>query len=412
MRGYVKRINQKASKLSNEQLLSILNTVDAENENLYSIFDSISTGIMIVDNEFILQQTNAILESQLPLISHVDDNRNFILPVWEIIEDKDIALFFEKCFRTNITNCSEEFSITANSSTRFLHITMMPQMNQGNLIGRIFMVNDITESRKQEILLHRMENLSSLTNLAAGMAHEIKNPLGAISIHIQLIQKAIEKARNSENILPPPKFVENHIDVVNEEIEHLNSLVGEFLLAVKPVNANLELQNPVESIKKIIDFFEPEFKKDRIEIQLIENSSAQKIMLDKKLFRDVIVNLLQNAIAAIKTRFPECNNNEYDEEVKDFPGKCAIETGVAENKFIIRVTDNGCGMSAETISKIFEPYFTTKANGTGLGMTMVYKIVKEFSGEISVHSKQNEGTSFIMVFPLPQNNKKLLSQNI
>ena len=69
-------------------------------------------------------------------------------------------------------------------------------------------------------------------------------------------------------------------------------------------------------------------------------------------------------------------------------------------------------MSAETISKIFEPYFTTKANGTGLGMTMVYKIVKEFSGEISVHSKQNEGTSFIMVFPLHQNNKKLLSQNI
>ena len=135
----------------------------------------------------------------------------------------------------------------------------------------------------------------------------------------------------------------------------------------------------------------------------------QKVMIDEKLLRDVIVNFAHNALAAIKDKFSECNPSSIIQEENDFPGKFMIESAIAENKYVLRISDNGCGMSAETISKIFEPYYTTKANGTGLGMTMVYKIIKEFSGEISVHSELNEGTSFIIILPLPQVNKKLLS---
>ena len=77
--------------------------------------------------------------------------------------------------------------------------------------------------------------------------------------------------------------------------------------------------------------------------------------------------------------------------------------------YILKISDNGCGMSDETLAKLFEPYYTTKANGTGLGMTMVYKIIKEFSGDITVDSKEGEGTSFIIAFPIPQKDVKLLS---
>ena len=78
-----------------------------------------------------------------------------------------------------------------------------------------------------------MENFANLTKIAAEMAHDIKNPLGAISIHVQLLQKAVEKARENENILPPPKFVENHIDIINKEIEQLNTHVMNFLYDCK-----------------------------------------------------------------------------------------------------------------------------------------------------------------------------------
>ena len=89
----------------------------------------------------------------------------------------------------------------------------------------------------------------------------------------------------------------------------------------------------------------------------------------------------------------------------------SINEDIKNDILILDISDNGCGMSEETVSKIFEPYFTTKANGTGLGMTMVYKIIKEFSGEIFVESKENDGTKFTIIFPIPQKDAKLLSKN-
>lgn len=405
MRGYVKRVSKKAAKLSKEQLLSLLNDVVDENESLYSILDSISTGIIIVDNEFYLQQTNTIAESNLSFTVHTDELKAFSCPIWEILEDEEIASYIKMCADKNLTNCSEDFTIeTPGGSVRFLTITMTPLMHHTKLTGRIILVRDVTEKKNREILLHRMENLANLTNLAAGMAHEIKNPLGAISIHIQLIQKALAKARENNDILPPPKFAEDHITVVNEEIDHLNKLVMDFLLAVRPVKAKLELKDPAKIIQNAIDFFEAEFNKNNIEISFEQPSQSAKILLDEKLMRDIIINIAQNSQAAIKSKFEKQDFSESKES-----GKFSIQCITKENKYIINFTDNGCGMNSEVISKIFEPYYTTKANGTGLGMTMVYKIIKEFSGEIFVESEVGTGTSFSLVFPLPQNDKKLLA---
>lgn len=401
MRGYVKRVTQKAEKLSKEQLLSLLETMVDENESLYSVLESLSTGLLIIDNNFKLLRSNTIVESWLPFSERVEDIQGNDTPVWEYIEDEDIAAFLKKCKENNITNSSEDFSIvTSGGSVRFLTITISPLVNDGELNGKVILVRDITEKRNQDVLLHRMENLANLTNLAAGMAHEIKNPLGAISIHIQLIQKALEKARENEDKLPAKKFVEDHIDVVNEEIEHLNKLVMDFLLAVRPIKAQLELKDPDKLINGLIDFIKPEFNKAAIKVEFQQSESSKKIMLDEKLFRDVIMNISQNALAALKTKF-------QGEE----GGQFTISDKVEGNKYILTIADNGCGMSEETLAKIFEPYYTTKANGTGLGMTMVYKIIKEFSGEIFVNSKEGEGTAFVISFPIPQKDAKLIASN-
>lgn len=397
MRGYVKRVSQKAGKLSIEQLRSLLDDMVSENENLYSILESLSAGLLIVDNNFILQQTNTLVESRLPFNIRTDDVKATSVPIWEILEDQDIARFFKNCKEKEITNCTDDFTtMTSGGTVRFLTITMTPLMHDGKLSGRIFLVMDITDTKNQEVLLHRMENMANLTNLAAGMAHEIKNPLGAISIHIQLIQKALKKARENQDILPEKKFVEDHIDVVNEEIEHLNKLVMDFLLAVRPVKATLELKNPETIIQNTVEFITPEFNKSDIQIEFTQSSLNKKILIDEKLFRDVMMNLAQNSLAAIKS-------------FRKSDGIFKIRCYIKDNRYIIETSDNGCGMDSETLSKIFEPYYTTKANGTGLGMTMVYKIIKEFSGEILVDSEKDMGTKFTLVFPLPQKDKKLLT---
>ena len=400
MRGYVKRVSQKASKLSHEQLVSLLDDMVAENETLYSILESISAGLLIVDNNFFLLQSNKIVESRLNFSVYLDDPKAGTCPIWEIMEDEEIGEYFKKCAEKEITNTTEDFTImTSGGSVRFITITMTPLVHDGKTTGKIILVRDVTEKKNQEVLLHRMENMAGLTNLAAGMAHEIKNPLGAISIHIQLVTKALEKARENNNILPPPKFVEDHIDVVNDEIDHLNKLIMEFLFAVRPVNAALQLKKPAAIIQNIVEFFTPEFHDNNINVKLIIKDEASRLLLDEKLLRDVILNLAQNALAAINQKKESLADNE------DYNGEFTIECASKDNKYYIIISDNGCGMKNETVSKIFEPYFTTKANGTGLGMTMVYKIVKEFSGDISVESQEGKGTVFTLVFPLQQDGK-------
>lgn len=404
MRGYVKRVSQKAEKLSKEQILTLLDDLVDENENLYSILESISTGLIIVDNDFYLQQNNTTAESLLPLLYHFDDSRISNLQLWDLIDDEQISTFFKNAYEKEITNSTEDFStMTSGGTVRFLQIVISPLVFKNETNGRIIIVRDITDRKNQDVLLHRMENMANLTNLAAGMAHEIKNPLGAISIHIQLVQKALKKARENEDKLPPKKFVEDHIDVVNEEVDHLNKLIMDFLLAVRPVNATLELKNPGKSIKNIIDFLEPEFKDENVEIIFENHDKNSRIMLDEKLLREALMNLAQNALAAIKSR----KENEGDE----YKGCLTIKCAAKDNKYLLAISDNGCGMSNETAGKIFEPYYTTKATGTGLGMTMVYKIVKEFSGDISVDSVLGQGTLFKMIFPIPQKDKKLITQD-
>ncbi len=400
MRGYVKRVSQKVNKLSNEQLISLLDDMVEENENLYSILECISAGLLIVDNDFILKQSNKIVESRLNFSVYLDDPKAGTCPIWEIIEDEEIGSYFKKCWEKDITNTSEDFTVmTGGGSVRFLSITMTPLMHDGNTTGKIIIVRDVTDKKNQEVLLHRMENMANLTNLAAGMAHEIKNPLGAISIHIQLITKALEKARQNKDVLPARKFVEDHIDVVNDEIDHLNKLIMDFLFAVRPVNASLQLKNPAVLIQNIVDFFTPEFHDNNINVKLVIKDSQSRLLLDEKLLRDVIINLAQNSLAAIEQK------RNSDDADQDYNGEFTIECASEDNKYYIIISDNGCGMKNETVSKIFEPYFTTKANGTGLGMTMVYKIIKEFSGDIHVESQEGKGTVFTMVFPLHQDEK-------
>ena len=403
MRGYVKRVQQKAEKLSKEQVLALLEDIVDENESLYSVLESLSTGLLIINDDFQLLRYNQIAESWLPFSEHLEDILGSEKAIWEYIEDEDIAAFLQRCLEKNVTNSSEEFStVTSGGSVRFLTVTIAPLINEGELNGKMILVRDITEKKNQDILLHRMENLANLTNLAAGMAHEIKNPLGAISIHIQLIQKALEKARENNDILPGKKFVEDHIYVVNEEIDHLNKLVMDFLLAVRPVKAQLELKEPDKLIDGLISFFKPEFNREGIEVIYKPSESGKRILLDEKLFRDVVMNISQNSLAALKSKY----NGDAEAGAK-----FCISNSVRENKFIITIADNGCCMSEESLSKIFEPYYTTKANGTGLGMTMVYKIIKEFSGEIIVDSKEGEGTAFTITFPIPQKDTKLLSSD-
>ena len=393
MRG-LKRLLEKLPKLSHEQLGGVLRDVADENAMLTSIFDSLSTGLIIVDRKWKFLQSNKAADrfvfENTSAESKFDEEF-----VWQSVSEKEIGDFLEKTAASGKSNITQEFTTAGtDGSVRFLSVSIFSYVNRSVLAGNIIKIEDITQKRTKEVLSRRMENMSGLTNLAAGMAHEIKNPLGAIGIHIQLIQRVIKKHR------------EEHLDIVNQEIERLNKLVMDFLFAVRPVKAELILKDPSAILKNIIDFFSPEFGRAHVVVSLRMPEKSIRLLIDEKLFREVIINIAQNAFAAIKERYTECS--EISESCRSCPGKIDFIAAVKGDNYVISIADNGSGIDEKDIPRIFEPYYTTKANGTGLGMTMAYKIIKEFNGDIQVESHKNEGTKISILIPIPQTDRKLL----
>lgn len=407
MSRYVERVIDMLPKLSSEEVKRVLMEVVSENSMLDSLIESFSTGLILVDKKWRILQVNKAAKRILRISSDEEKYEDELL--FNVIEEnEEISDWLKNIADTHRTNVREEFSSSSSSdgSVRFLAVSVFSFVQKTEISGSIVKIEDITQQKAKAVLDRRLENMEGLTNLAAGMAHEIKNPLGAISIHIQLVQKAISKKRGGDGTLPDKKFLEEHLDIVNDEIEKLNDLVMDFLFAVRPVNAKLTLSDPEEILSSICDFVSPEFNKSHVLLKMELLKEKKRIMIDEKLFRQVIINIAQNAFYAVKAKFPGCT--EENTNSQEMPGIVIFKTTIIEDNFVISISDNGIGMDSETVGRIFEPYFTTKANGTGLGMTMSYKIIKEFGGDIQVKSEKGTGSVFFISLPVPQTETKLL----
>ena len=391
MRGFVKRLTDKISKLTPEQIQRLFDVLNDEAELLDAVFESLSTGLIVCNPQWQPVMVNKTARRSIPL--HIQYASSAC--VWEHIEDEGIAGFLKRSSGTQKKIISEEFTLANHgASARFVHISVLPLVRSKKISGYIIQIDDITEKRLREVLMRRMENLARLTNLAASVAHEIKNPLGAISIHIQLIQKTLKKARKSGGMLPDEKYAEKYLETVNEEIDRLNQIIVDFLFAVRPVSADLQKVEPVALLQSFADFVKAELEEKGIGLQTEFPAQAPHILLDPKLLRQVLNNLVQNSVAAMPDG-----------------GVLWMSAAVKNERFFLTVADSGQGMDEKTAERIFEPYFTTKVQGTGLGLTMVYKIIKEFGGDIDVKSFPGEGTLFTMSFPIPQKEKRLLEYN-
>lgn len=405
MNDFFKKASSKINKLSSEQLTSLIEALYKENNSFHSILESLSTGLIIVDKNWHVIQKNKAADRLLQL-KHRSSDLTDLSCIWDFIENQEIALFLQNASNNKNTNISDEFSIALESGVRFVTVSVLPLVQKNFqdkrkvctlITGSIITVDDITSRKQQEIILHRMESLASLTNLAASVAHEIKNPLGAISIHIQLLQKAIKKARAKDGLLPEAKFMENYLDVVNEEISNLNKIVLDFLFAVRPVHSNMELTDADKIAEKTVDFFTPQFNQNKVSIKTNLSNKGQRLLIDEKLFREVLINILQNALHAVIS-------SKKTDGCVELTSECSNEV------YCLKIIDNGCGMDSNTASHVFEPYYTTKADGTGLGLTMAYKVIKEFRGEISVESEAGKGSEFKITIPVPQKDTKLLGE--
>jgi PAS domain S-box-containing protein len=368
--------------MTGEQIRALLDTLVDENERLESVLDSMSDGIIVCDASNNLTLANKSAERLLPLLGGDTQER----PLWYFVDDEEIAAFLKNSLEGHDRIVDREFTLESKGIRRTLALSILPLVSGGKIRGSLLQAEDVTEKRSREARLRRAESLASLTTVTAGVAHEIKNPLASISIHLQLLRKALGSRPKGES-----DKIGKYLDVVNEEVERLNRIVVDFLFAVRPIDIEPEDADVNAFIREIMEFLGYELEAAKIQASLSLDESSPRASIDKRFMKQALLNLVKNAIAAMPNG-----------------GGLRVSTKAEGGEVRIAVADSGEGMSEERMAKIFEPYFTTRENGSGLGLTLVFKIVKEHRGEIQVSSKVGEGSTFTIQLPVPQKDRRLL----
>jgi signal transduction histidine kinase len=186
--------------------------------------------------------------------------------------------------------------------------------------------------------------------------------------------------------------VGRYLDIVNEEIERLNGIVVDFLFAVRPMNIAPINDDANTLVGELAEFMRAEIERSGVALEVKLDKNLPPIPFDRRFMKQALLNLVKNAVAAMPGG-----------------GSLSLVTTYSGDELRIVVSDTGTGIAENRIGKIFEPYYTTKENGTGLGLTLSYKIVKEHGGDITVRSKQGSGSQFTVTIPVPQKERRMIS---
>ncbi|WP_171654013.1 PAS domain-containing sensor histidine kinase [Paenibacillus foliorum] len=243
----------------------------------------------------------------------------------------------------------------------------------GNISGWAVIMRDITDKKKAEELMIQSEKLSIAGQLAAGIAHEIRNPITAIKGFIQLMKSGVSEKKM-------------YYDIITSEIERIEVILNELLILAKPQVVQLERKDIRVLLAQVTTLLETQAIINNVQIITEFDSSIPHIQCDENQLKQVCINFIKNAIEAMPSG-----------------GTLVIQlTSKANNTLLLRFIDQGCGIPAHILYKLGQPFYTTKENGTGLGFMVSKRIIENHHGEVTVFSKENIGTTIEVSFPIVQ----------
>jgi len=297
---------------------------------------------------------------------------------------------------------------------RFLSIYAAPlDGDASGSSGVALIVHDATEARAKTFAAIESERVQALTLLAASVAHEIGNPLNALHIHLQLMERELRKLKTeaaSEHQPAPPISrrrpesprqtfqaheaalkLEKYLGVAKGEITRLDYIITQFLQALRPAPARLTPAEVNRVVEETVELLRPEIENRGLTLKLNLASDLPLAPIDPAQIKQALVNLVKNAIQAMTKG-----------------GQLTLGTNAVSQGVVITVADTGGGIPQEKINRIFEPFYTTKKKGSGLGLMIVQRIVREHGGRIELESRVQHGTTFRIWLPLHERQTRLL----
>ena len=370
MRGFFNKVAEHIDKLDAEGQRAQYRLLVKELSFYESVFRSLREGVLVVDAD----GTTVYANEAVARLTGFDGAKARGRPVRHILPDWDwdnlLAPSDEGKGWTRQASCEIEVTYPER---RLLEIQSTPSAN-----GTVLLVRDVTLSRAREESAIESSRSDAVRDLAAGVAHEIGNPLNAISLNLQLLAREFRREADETR----RTRLLHDISTAQNEVKRLEGIIKGFLSALRPAKLNLVPGSLVDPLTDTLDALKAQFEDRRIQTQLSLPSALPTVLVDRAQMEQVFFNLVKNALEAMKDG-----------------GSLEIEVDADDRDVHVVIRDNGSGMDAATLAHIFEPYQTSKEHGSGLGLMLSRRIVHAHGGEIDVESKPGAGTAFTVRIP-------------
>lgn len=382
--GFFDRLVARIDKLDPESLQAQMLRLAQERGFLETIFQAIQEGVVVIDNDGRLLYANRAAEK----LAGFDFARAKGRSILRILHDWDWEHLLEMPASESgwAKMVTREIEVTYPEH-RFISVYAVP-LNEDGFVekGVLVILRDVTRDRKQEASALESERSNAVKLLAAGVAHEIGNPLNALNIHLQLLARELREL--PEDTRTP---LEDLVGVARTEVERLDTIIKQFLRALRPTPPELQPEHPAEVLQETLALLKTEFENRRIAVSVELPDALPVVHLDRAQIKRVFFNLIKNALEAMPDG-----------------GALKIVFSAGDVYVDIAFIDTGKGIAPEELRRVFEPYHTTKAKGSGLGLMIVQRIIEEHGGEIELSSKPDVGTCFKIRLPRAERRVRML----